>query len=89
MFKNIDDNANEHYIESIKSEIDDLVQKFGPNGVCYEDSRVVDMLANNSGATNVQLLKLLHNCDRDFAEYQRMNDPNAYTVCTFVFTRND
>jgi hypothetical protein len=54
---------------STEDEIMSLVQRFGQDGTCYEDSRVVDIL-HDSHVDQDRLLKLLHRIEQDWIKDQ-------------------
>jgi hypothetical protein len=57
---------------SIEDEIASLTQRFGQNGMCYEDSRVVDML-DSDDVDEDRLIELLHCIEQDWIKDQANN----------------
>jgi hypothetical protein len=58
---------------SVEDEIASLIQQFGQDGTCYEDSRVVDML-NGDHVDQDRLLELLRCIQQDWTKDQGSTD---------------
>jgi len=57
---------------SMEDEIASLIQRFGEDEMCYEDSRVVDML-NSDDVDEDRLIELLRCIEQDWIKDQANN----------------
>jgi hypothetical protein len=65
-----------------------LVDLYGKHGQNYEDSRVVEMLANQSteGQPGIQLLNLLRQCDADWLKESKYLPRCCTCILTLSYT---